>query len=191
MRLIDADKLYPDEMTKEGTLAISQDQLANAPTVYTFEPDPRWISIKEKLPEDGSWNIFTDGKHISIERYKADAIDHFFPPARFFELEDAVAWMPGPGIYKEEKCVKVLSLDEFYTKIEEIDKNDYVTDYLVSLRLKFGENDEWDYLQELYLVSNRSPNFHEWMNDWWEGQKFVEILGFVNLDEIEVPRYRE
>lgn len=33
MRLIDADKLYPDCITKNGTLAISQSQIANAPTV--------------------------------------------------------------------------------------------------------------------------------------------------------------
>lgn len=33
MRLIDADKLYPDCMTKDGKLAISQSQLADAPTV--------------------------------------------------------------------------------------------------------------------------------------------------------------
>ena len=33
MRLNDADKLYPDCLTKEGTLAISQSQIAEAPTV--------------------------------------------------------------------------------------------------------------------------------------------------------------
>lgn len=33
MRMIDADKLYPDCMTKNGTLAISQNQIANAPTI--------------------------------------------------------------------------------------------------------------------------------------------------------------
>lgn len=33
MRCVDADKLYPDCMTKDGKLAISQSQLANAPTV--------------------------------------------------------------------------------------------------------------------------------------------------------------
>lgn len=33
MRLIDADKLYPDCLTKDGKLAISQSQLANAPTI--------------------------------------------------------------------------------------------------------------------------------------------------------------
>ncbi len=35
MRLIDADKLYPDCITKDGKLAISQSQLANASTVET------------------------------------------------------------------------------------------------------------------------------------------------------------
>ena len=33
MRLINADKLHPDCMTKDGKLAISQSQIANAPTV--------------------------------------------------------------------------------------------------------------------------------------------------------------
>ena len=36
MRLVDADKLYPDCMTKNGTLAISQTQIANAPSVDTY-----------------------------------------------------------------------------------------------------------------------------------------------------------
>ena len=62
-----------------------------------------WISVKERLPEDGTWNIWTDGKNMSIERYKADAEDHFWPPARIFELEEVVAWMPLPEPYKEDK----------------------------------------------------------------------------------------
>ena len=36
MRLIDADKLQPDRMTDKG-LAISQSQIANAPTVCDIE----------------------------------------------------------------------------------------------------------------------------------------------------------
>ena len=37
MRLIDADKLYPDRMTNRGTVAISQSQIANAPTVDVLD----------------------------------------------------------------------------------------------------------------------------------------------------------
>lgn len=66
----------------------------------------RWIPCAERLPEDGTWNIFTDGKTISVERYKSDAIDHFFPNGRWFSLEEAVAWLPLPEPMKvgEEKC---------------------------------------------------------------------------------------
>jgi len=56
----------------------------------------RWIPVSKRMPRDGTWNIFTDGKNISVERYKADAIDHFFPNGRWFQLEDVIAWMPLP-----------------------------------------------------------------------------------------------
>lgn len=62
----------------------------------------RWIPVSERLPEDGTWNIFTNGEQISVERYKADALDHFYPSGRWFPLEDAIAWMPLPEPYQRE-----------------------------------------------------------------------------------------
>ena len=47
-RLIDADKLYPDCLTKAGRVAISQSQIANAPTVEY----PEAITIKCDTEED-------------------------------------------------------------------------------------------------------------------------------------------
>lgn len=49
-RLIDADKLYPDRMTKNGTLAISQNQIANAPTVERQLGECKTCSHRD--PED-------------------------------------------------------------------------------------------------------------------------------------------
>ena len=37
MRLIDADKLHPDRWSSRGGVAISQNQIANAPTVDVLE----------------------------------------------------------------------------------------------------------------------------------------------------------
>lgn len=60
-----------------------------------------WIPISERLPEDGTWNIW-QGKTgaIGVERYKEDAYKHFCPSGRFFQFEDAIAWMPLPERYK-------------------------------------------------------------------------------------------
>ena len=69
----------------------------------TIQPEPQWIPVSERLPRDGTWNIFTDGKNISVKRYEADAIDHFFPNGRWFQLEDVIAWMPLPEPYKPNK----------------------------------------------------------------------------------------
>ena len=48
---------------------------------------------------DGQWVIVTDGKSISVERFKKDAYDHFFPDGRWFEVEHTTAWMPLPQPY--------------------------------------------------------------------------------------------
>ena len=79
--------------------------------LYPNVPNGGWIPISEISPNDGEWAIFTDGKNISVERFKLDAISHFFPNGRWFELEDAIAWMPLPKPYKpqeseEEEAVK-------------------------------------------------------------------------------------
>lgn len=52
MRLIDADKLYPDCLTKRGTLAISQSQIANAPTLTPPIETWEWIAITSCLDND-------------------------------------------------------------------------------------------------------------------------------------------
>lgn len=67
------------------------------------ETEEKWTPTSERLPEDGTWNIWQSKTGaLSIERYKEDAYDHFCPSGRFFSLDDTVAWMPLPERYKEE-----------------------------------------------------------------------------------------
>ena len=70
---------------------------------HSAQSEQRWIPFPcpERMPRDGEWCIFTDGVNISVERYKEDALDHFFPPGRWFSLEDAIAWMPLPAPYRK------------------------------------------------------------------------------------------
>ena len=65
----------------------------------------QWIKCSDGMPRDGQWAIwvFNDG-YIDVARYKFDAIAHFFPPTKSKHiLEDAVAWMPMPKPYEEER----------------------------------------------------------------------------------------
>lgn len=71
----------------------------------------KWIPINEKLPEDGNWGLFTDGKNMSVERYKSDAIDHFFPEGRWFSFDEVIAWRPLPEPYKNDEWEHVTMID--------------------------------------------------------------------------------
>ena len=88
------------EMFRNGCLESIEALMAEG-EIYDIE-HTKWIPVSERLPEDGTWAIFTDGSKISVERYKVDIIDHFFPQGRWFEFDDVVAWMPLPESYKAE-----------------------------------------------------------------------------------------
>lgn len=81
------------------------DELVALRALPSVQPKQRWIPVTERLPEDGTWNIFSDGETISVERYKMDAIDHFFPQGRWFSFDEAVAWIPLPEPYREGEII--------------------------------------------------------------------------------------
>ena len=71
-------------------------------TVRNFPAASPWHRVKDELPNDGEWAIFTNGKVVTVERFKEDAYNHFFPASQWFDFEDAIAWMPLPEPPKEE-----------------------------------------------------------------------------------------
>ena len=108
MRLIDADaiievmqKCAENPENKQALLCYRYTQriLEEAPTVEPFAP---WHRVEDGLPNDGDWAIFTNGKVVSVERFKVDAYNHFFPASEWFDFEDAIAWMPLPEPPKED-----------------------------------------------------------------------------------------
>lgn len=79
-----------------------------------------------------------------------------------------------------------MSLDEFD---KWLDKQDLKCDKLVYLRMRYDHEKEWDYDHELLLVDTDYPNYYCWENDWHEGQQHVEILGCIDIFDIDVPLF--
>ena len=53
-----------------------------------------------------------------------------------------------------------------------------VESFIVQLRLKSKEDDEWIEVTELLLNDGNDylhPK-HTWINDWWEGEQIVELV---------------
>ena len=105
MRLIDADALKKKTKAPDkNNFTVFVEEVLNglidkAPTV---EPASPWHRVEDELPNDGEWAIFTNGKVVSVERFKVDAYNHFFPASEWFDFEDAIAWMPLPELPKED-----------------------------------------------------------------------------------------
>lgn len=79
-----------------------------------------------------------------------------------------------------------LCLDEFFDIIETMP----CTDYIVKLRYRYGWEKEWTVSNEIleYYADSKSENYI-WLNDWFEGQQWVEIMGFMPIEDVDVPEY--
>ena len=68
MGLIDADKLKPDCLTKDGRLAISQSQIANAPTIeaYSFEQLQELVKLNQQFAQEIE-NLNNELKRVNNE----------------------------------------------------------------------------------------------------------------------------
>lgn len=78
-----------------------------------------------------------------------------------------------------------MTSEQLFEAIEEdCAKRKCYDDYLVRVRYKYKWEIRWRYSNE-YLEFN-GINWC-WLNDWNEGQEYVEFLGFIAVDDIDVP----
>lgn len=80
-------------------------------------------------------------------------------------------------------------MDEDYLMMlieKDVEERGVYSDYLVRLRYKHYSEKEWTYTNE-YLEFNAGYMEWCWLNDWYEGQQDIEFLGFIAVDDIEVP----
>lgn len=81
-----------------------------------------------------------------------------------------------------------MALNEFY---EWLEKQPILTDKLVSLRFKYSWDEYWIYSKEYLSVDVEGPCLYTWLNDWHEGQQDVEVLGCIDVEDIEIPDFNE
>ena len=78
-----------------------------------------------------------------------------------------------------------MKLNEFF---EMLDSDDFLrTDYIVKLAYKYDWEKEYT-VENQYLEYDGNQDAWVWLNDWNEGQTDVEVLGYIDIDEVEVPK---
>lgn len=80
----------------------------------------------------------------------------------------------------------IMSTEDFsnYLKTLEV-----IEDQLVYMRYKYSCETDWTYANEILMVDTDAPDYFVWLNDWFEGQENIEILGCIPITEIDVPLF--
>lgn len=73
-----------------------------------------------------------------------------------------------------------MKIEEFLQYMES--RNNY-GEYIVRIAYKYAHEKTWTITNE-YLSYNFEFDMWEWQNDWHEGQEYVEVLGYIRVDDI-------
>lgn len=77
-----------------------------------------------------------------------------------------------------DAVIDILSMviPQLYTKY-------FPGDLVVRLGCKYEESDEY-YYDNYILEASEGCEYHGFVDDWWEGEKYINIIGFVPVDDI-------
>lgn len=81
-----------------------------------------------------------------------------------------------------------MSRDAFNEYIAKCD----IGDKICFIRLKYSWEEKSRYITELYLYDPESClpfSKYCWLNDWYEGEDEVEILGCIDVSDVVVPLF--
>ena len=80
-----------------------------------------------------------------------------------------------------------MRLEEFHEWL----KKQPIGDKLVRMKYKYSWEDKWICSNEYLEVDTSVDGNYVWLNDWNEGQEDVEILGCVDVDDMDVPLFEK
>lgn len=71
-----------------------------------------------------------------------------------------------------------------YNKLDELHSHGHGTEFIA--KLAYCYPGEKRYIEENQIMWFDSDGRMVWLDDWWEGQQNIMILGYVPLDDIEL-----
>ena len=93
-RLIDADALI--EFCAERWIPLNIDAVNMQPTI---QPEPQWIPVGERLPEDGKYMVTIHGYGWNGKIFTSVSVAECISK-RWVGNNGVIAWMPLPEAYK-------------------------------------------------------------------------------------------
>lgn len=67
--------------------------------------------------------------------------------------------------------------------VRQVYKNYNPGDLIVNLGIKYSENESYEYINTI-LFANEWLGYDEWYDDWYEGQKYIDINAFIPVHDI-------
>ena len=59
--------------------------------------------------------------------------------------------------------------------------------FIVQLKIRYNLDEEWRDITELLIDEGNYPDSNYiWEYDWWEGQRFVELIAAAPVSEIDI-----
>ena len=60
---------------------------------------------------------------------------------------------------------------------------------IVEIEISY-DNKNWDRIKEIVYPTYNCRDM-EWLYDWWEGQTYINLIGMIVIDEINIPPLKE
>ena len=71
-----------------------------------------------------------------------------------------------------------------YNKLDELHSHGHGSEFIIKIAYRYiGEK---GYIEENQIVWFDSEDHMLWLDDWWEGQQDIMVLGYVPVEDIEL-----
>lgn len=82
-----------------------------------------------------------------------------------------------------------MTLSEFFASLDKLPRENYIV--RMSAWYDFEPKQYQGQLFNEILEYDGNTDSFVWLNDWYEGQQNIKVIGFVAVSDIDVPMYKK